>query len=98
MAAVLVFAGLALAAMVFFFATIGLLVKLAFRLIFFPLFLLKWIVMGLVMIVVGPVLALIAIVLTFVFGVLLSIPLLPLLAVGALLWMLLVRANRPAAV
>jgi hypothetical protein len=98
MAAVLVVAGLAFAAIVFLFAMVGLVLKLAFRLIFFPLFLLKWIVMGLVMLVVGLVLALVALVLTFVFGVLLSIPLLPFLAVAAILWVFLVRANRGAAV
>jgi hypothetical protein len=49
------------------------------------------------MIVVAPMLALVGLVLTLVFGVLVSIPLVPLLAAGAILWMLLVSANRRAA-
>jgi hypothetical protein len=97
-AAVLLVTGLAITAAVFLVALIGLVLKLIFRLIFFPLFLLKWIVTGLVMLVVAPVIAIVGIVLSFVFALLVSIPLLPVLFVGALLWMLLVKANRrPAA-
>ena len=77
---------------------VGLVLKLAFRLILFPLFLLKWIVMAVVMLVVGPVVALVGLALTVVFGVLLSIPLLPVLALAAILWFVLVRANRRPAV
>jgi hypothetical protein len=100
MAAALVLTGLAFGAIVFFFAIAGLLLlKLVFRLVFFPLFLLKWIVMAVVMIVVAPILAVVGFVLTIVFGVLISIPLVPLLVAGAIVWMLLVSANRrPAAV
>ena len=105
MAALLVLAGLALAAVVFFAAAIGLLLKLVFRLIFFPLFLLKAIVSALAMFIVIPVLALVGIVIAFAFGVvavvfgaLFSIPLLPVLGLAALLWVFLVKANRTSAV
>jgi len=106
MAVVLVFAGLALAGIVFLLGIVGLALRLVFRLIFFPLFLVKWIVGGLLMLVMAPVLAVLAIVFslvfavfTVVFGIVFSIPLLPLLAIGAILWMLLVKSNRsPAAV
>ena len=105
MAALLVVAGVALAAVVFFATFLGLLLKIAFRVIFFPLFLLKWIFASLAMIVVVPVLLFVGLVLTivfgaltFAFGIVLSIPFLPLLALGAILWVLLVKANgRPAA-
>jgi hypothetical protein len=98
MAAVLVFAGLALGAIVFSLTLLAVLLKLAIRILLFPLFLLKWIVAGLVMIVVGPVLAIVGLVLAFVFAVLLAVPLLPLVALGAIVWLLVRSPQRPAAV
>jgi|EndMetStandDraft_8_1072994.scaffolds.fasta_scaffold2307221_1 hypothetical protein len=97
MAAVLVFAGLALAAIVFLTMLVGLVFQIALRILLFPIFLLKWVITGVVMLIVGPVLALVGIVLTVVFGVLLAVPLLPLIALGAIVW-LIVRANRSPAV
>jgi len=60
MAAVLVFAALPLIAVFLAFTFLGLLLKVAIRLILFPLFLIKWIVTGLVMVIVGPIIALVA--------------------------------------
>jgi hypothetical protein len=97
MAAFLVFAGLTLAAIVFTFTVFALLLKVAIRILLFPLFLLKWIITGLVMIVVGPILALVGVLLAMVFLVVLAVPLLPFLALAAIVW-LLVRSTRPAAV
>jgi hypothetical protein len=96
MAAVLVLAGLAFTAFVFVFVALALVLKLAFRILFFPLYLLKFLVTAVVMVVVGPVLALVGIVLALVFGVLLSIPLIPLAAVAALVWLLVKSNQRPA--
>jgi hypothetical protein len=98
MAAVLVLAGLALASIVFLAVLVGLVFQVAIRILLFPLFLLKWLITGVVMLIVGPVLALVGIVLAVVFGVLVAVPLLPLVGLGAIVW-LLVRSNRaPAAV
>jgi hypothetical protein len=97
MAAVLLFAGLALAATVFLFVILGLVLQVAIRIILFPLFLLKWIVTGLVMLVVGPVLAIVGLVLAIVFAALVAVPLLPLLVLGMFVW-LIVKANRRPAV
>jgi hypothetical protein len=104
MAAVLVFTGLVLAAIVFAVTLVGLLLSLAVRVLLFPLFLLKWLAMALVGIVVIPVVAVVGIVLTvvfsalaFVFGAVLSIPFLPLLAVAVIVWALLRSDRRPAA-
>ena len=97
MAAVLVFAGLALGAIMFLAVLVGLVFQIAFRILLFPLFLLKWVITGVVMLIVGPVLALVGIVLAVVFGALLAVPLLPLIALGAIVW-LLVKSNRRAAV
>ena len=97
MAAVLVLAGLALSAIVFLAVLVGLVFQIAFRILLFPLFLLKWVITGVVMLIVGPILALVGIVLAVVFGVLLAVPLLPLIALGAIVW-LIVKANRSPAV
>ena len=88
-------AGLAFTAVavLFFLALAG----VALRLILLPLLLVKWIVMGVVMLVVGPILFLIGLVALVVAGLVLSVPLLPLVALGAIVW-LLVRGNRRPAV
>jgi hypothetical protein len=82
--AFLVLAGFAFTAVVVFltFALVAVVFKIAIRLILLPLLLLKWIVIGAVLAVAGLVLML---------------PLLPILSVGAIVWML-VRANRRPAV
>ena len=98
MAAVVLFAGMALAAVVFTFTLAAVLLKLAIRLVFFPLFLLKWIVTGLVMVIVGPILALVAIVLAVVFAFVLAVPLLPLVALATIVWLLVRASRRPAVV
>jgi hypothetical protein len=97
MAAVLVFAGLALFAVFFTVAVLGILLKLAIRLILFPLFLIKWIVTALVMLIVGPILAVVGLVLAVVFTVLLAVPLLPLVVLGLIVWALVSSTRRPAA-
>lgn len=71
-------------AMLSIIAVVGLVIKLAVRLVLLPLLLIKWIVMGVILLIVGPILLLV-----------LAIPLLPLLALAAIVW-LLVRATRPA--
>ena len=76
----------------------GVLVKVAVRLILLPLLLIKWIVMGIVMLVVGPILFAIAVLVFLTAGVAVAVPLLPLLAVGAIVWLLFVRPNRRPAV
>ena len=96
MAALLVLAVFALAAVVFSVALFGLLVSVMVRLILFPFFLLKWILSALVMLVVGPILAIVGLVLAFAFGIVLAVPLMPLLLVAAILWLLLKSTRRPA--
>ena len=82
--AFLLLAGFAFTAVVVVltFALVAVVFKIAIRLILLPLLLLKWIVIGVMLAVVGLVLML---------------PLLPILAVGAIVWML-VKANRRPAV
>ena len=90
MAVVLVLAGLALAA--------AIVLKAAIRLILFPLFLIKWIITGVVMLVVGPILAIVGVILALVFALLFALPLLPLIALGAIVWLLVKSTRRPAVV
>jgi hypothetical protein len=94
-----VLAGLAFTAVavMMLFAVVGLALKLAFRLILLPLLLVKWLVMGVVMLVVGPILFVVGAVAAIAFGLALFVPLLPLFAVAAIVW-LIVRANRQPAV
>jgi hypothetical protein len=98
MAGLVLLAGLAVAAFAFTFTLAALLLKLLIRLVLFPLFLLKWIVTGVVMVVVGPVLALVGILLALVFAFVLAVPLLPLIALGALVWLVVRGTRRPAVV
>jgi hypothetical protein len=87
MGAVLVFAGLAVAAvaMLTVFALVSVVLKLALRIILFPLFLLKFVVMGIVMLIVGPVLLLVVVA-----------PLLPFAALAAVVWLIVKATRRPA--
>jgi hypothetical protein len=80
-------------ALVAVFTAFAILFKILLRLVLLPLFLLKWIVMALVMLVVGPVLFVAGVVAVFA----LAIPLLPFVAVAAIIW-LLVRSNGRQAV
>jgi len=93
MGAVVVLAGLAFAAVAVLltFMAVAVLFKIVFKLILLPLLLLKWIVTGIVLLVVGPIL--------FVAGIVavvaMVIPLFPFLVLGGIVW-LLVRSSRPA--
>ena len=99
MGAVMVLAGLALTAVAVFvaFAVVAIVFKILFKLVLLPLLLLKWIVTGLVMLIVGPILFLVGLAAFLAVGVALFVPLLPLLALGAIVWVL-VRSSQPAAV
>ena len=80
-------------------ALFGILLRIAVRLLLLPLLLLKWIVLGVVLLVVAPILALVGIVVFLSAGFALAIPMLPLLAVGAVLWIVFAKAaRRPALV
>jgi hypothetical protein len=94
MGAVLVLAGLAFTAVavLMVLAAVGLLFKIVFRLVLLPLLLLKWILMGVVMLVVGPVLFVVGLVAAFA----MLIPLLPFVALGAIVWLLVRGSRRPA--
>jgi hypothetical protein len=79
------------------FAAVAAFVKIVLKLVLLPLLLLKWLVMGTVMLVVGPVLFLVGLVALLVVGLALAVPLLPFVLLGAIVW-LLVRASRHPAV
>jgi hypothetical protein len=99
MAALVVLAGLAFAGVALFVmvAVFGLILRTAIRLVLLPLFLIKWIVMGVLMLIVGPILFVAGVIAFLALGLAVAIPLLPILAVVALVW-LLVRASRHPAV
>jgi hypothetical protein len=97
MAAFVVLAGLFTAVAVFFALAVGILIRTAVRLVLFPLFLIKWIITGIVMLVVGPILLLVGLVAFLAFGLAVAVPLLPLLAIGAVIW-LLIKSTRRAVV
>jgi hypothetical protein len=99
MAAVMVLAGLALTAVAVFvtFAVVAVVFKILFKLVLLPLLLLKWIVTGLVMLIVGPILFLVGLAAFLAVGVALFVPLLPFAVLGAIVW-LIVKSSRPAAV
>lgn len=85
---------LAVMAMVFVaFTALALVIKVAVRLILLPLLLIKWLIGGVMLLIVGPILVLAALIAFAVFGALFAIPLLPLLLVVGLVW-LIVRSNR----
>ena len=94
MGAVVVLAGLAFTAVAVLtvLAAVAVLFKIVFRLVLLPLLLLKWIVMGVVMLVVGPVLFVVGLVAAFA----MMIPLLPFVALGAIVWLLVRGSRRPA--
>jgi len=96
--AFLVLAGLAFTAvtMMVVLAAIGLFVKMAIRLILLPLLLVKWLVMGLVMLIVGPILFVVGLVAAMAVGLALFIPLLPFLALAAIVYTIFRANRRPA--
>ena len=89
--------GLMFAGVVFFllFAVVALVFKIAIRLILLPLLLIKWLIGGVVLLIVGPILALVGLLLLVVLGAIFFVPLLPFLLLAGLVW-LLVRSTRPA--
>ena len=99
MSAFFVLAGLAFTAVMVtvVLAVLGLFVKMAIRLLLLPLLLVKWLVMGVVMLIVGPILFVVGLVAAVAVGLTLFIPLLPLFLVAGVVWMI-VRANRRPAV
>jgi len=99
MSAFFVLAGLAFTAVIMMvvLAVVGLFVKMAIRLLLLPLLLVKWLGMGVVMLIVGPILFIVGLVAAAAVGLTLFIPLLPLFLVGGIVW-LIVRANRSPAV
>jgi hypothetical protein len=96
MGAVVVLTGLGLAAFVVVLTAAGLFLKLLLRIVLLPLLLVKVVLMGTVMLVVGPILFVIGLVAALAVGLAVAVPLLPVIAIGGLLW-LLVRDRRPAA-
>jgi len=88
MLAAVLFVGLAL---------FGILLKLALRLLLLPLLLVKWILMGVALLIVGPILLVVGLFVFLATGAALAIPLLPLLALATILW-LVFRSTRRAAV
>lgn len=99
MGAVVVLAGLAFMAVAVFvtFAAVAIVFKILLRLVLLPLLLIKWIVMGAVMLIVGPILFVAGLAAFLAIGAALLVPLLPFLVLGGIVW-LLVRPGRPAAV
>ena len=97
MAAFVVLTGLMALAVFVTVAFVGILLRLAIRLVLLPLFLIKWIVMGVLTLIVGPVVFLAGAIAFIAVAFVLAVPLLPVIAVAALVW-LIVRANRRPAV
>jgi hypothetical protein len=79
-------------------AVLGILLKVVVRLILLPLFLLKWVLTGVVMLIVGPILLVVGAVLFLAAGLALAVPLLPLFAIAAIVWLLFRSTRRPAIV
>lgn len=94
MGGVFVLFGFVVAAIV----AVGLIARAILRLIFLPLLLVKWLVMGVLMLVVGPILFVVGIVVFITLSLALAIPLLPLIAVAAIVLLLLKSSRRPAMV
>lgn len=80
-------------AMVAVFIAAGLVLKLAVRLILLPLFLIKWLIGGVALLILGPVLILAGLLVLTVLTAAFALPFLPLFLVVGLIW-LLVRASR----
>ena len=74
-------------------AVAGAVIHVAVRLILLPLLLLKFIIGGIAMLVVAPIVIVVGIVAFVAAALAVAVPLLPLLALAAIAW-LIVRANR----
>jgi hypothetical protein len=77
---------------------VGVLLKILLRLVLLPLLLLKWLIGGVVLFLVGPVLALAGLIVMFVVGAVLALPLLPFVLLGLLVWALVRSPRRPAVI
>jgi hypothetical protein len=99
MAALVLLAGLAFTAVMVFLAlaVVGIVIRMAVRVVLLPLILLKWLLAGIMLLVLGPILLVVGLVAFVAFALAVALPLLPLIAVGAVIW-LLVRSTRRAAV
>jgi hypothetical protein len=100
MGALIVLPGLIMLAALAFvaLAMFGILFRIALRIILLPLLLLKWIVAGIVMLIVGPILFVVAAAVMLAAGLVFAVPLLPLLAIAALIWVIVKSSRRPAIV
>jgi len=63
--------------------------KLFVRLLLLPLLLVKWLIGGVLFLVLGPILLLVGLLIAVVVGAALFVPLLPLIALAFLVWVLL---------
>jgi hypothetical protein len=99
MAALVVLAGLAFTAMLVFLAlaVVGLVLRTAIRIVLFPLFLIKWLVTGMVMLVVGPILLVVGAIAFVAVALAMALPLLPIVAIGAVIWLLVKSSRRVVA-
>lgn len=79
-------------------ALFGILLRVAVRLLLLPVLLVKWIVLGALMLIVGPILLIVGVVLFLSVGLVFAVPLLPILAVCAILWLFFAKASRRPAV
>ncbi len=70
-------------------------VKLILRLVLLPLLLIKWLVFGVLFSIVGPILFLVGLLLAFIMGAAVLLPLLPFIAVAFLVYLLSRRSDRP---
>jgi hypothetical protein len=73
----------------------GAVLKLVLRLILLPLLLIKWLIGGLVLLVLGPIFAIVGLFVLFVLGAVFAVPLLPFVLLGLVVWAV-ARASRPA--
>jgi hypothetical protein len=96
MGALFVLAGLVAAAGLVALMTIGLVIKIVLRLVLLPLLLIKFIVMGILVLVLGPILFLVGVIVFGAVALVFAVPLLPILAVAALVWFLVRSTRRPA--
>jgi len=79
-------------------AFFGLLLRLLVKLVVLPLLLLKWLITGVVMLVVAPILLVVGVFLFVTTGLVLAVPVLPLLFVAAIVWFLIAKGTRRPAV
>jgi len=92
--------GLAIIGSVLFvgFVVLATIFKLAFKILLLPLLLLKVLIFGVVVTVLGPILLLVGVFAVLVTGLAALVPLLPFLVVGALVWLLVRNNRRPAVI